>query len=1212
MIRQTEMLRIHHAAAVVIQKMARGVRSRGGAKLIRFYAQQRFVVPKFQALARGYLTRKHIREEEERKNETVAAILLQRFYRGHKGREKARRARRIYDMQCDQSLAALCVQRVFRGWQGRKRVSKLRRKLALEALQASEERGREEMMAIRIQRRWRARKGYLKVLAMKEMRIEKEKQEFAERMAAMKLQARWRSKLAHREAMRRRAEKILRAREWACAEKLQAAYRGHVARKRAAAERKTRQWKLEQLSAQIIQRAWRGSRGRHIVAIMKSFHEMQARETKSCVQIQSWWRSIIGAQYLKYLKIAHAKAQKVGFAALQIQRIFRGHKGREERDVRVELLMVADEIVPLKMEEKRLVDELTETKDILERRLEEKEQLKIKLVDMETELDEVIKHRSKWYDSANVTGTLQRFETTFLAQALRTSIENGKAAYVQLQKNEIEVLQTKIRAVEKELRRIRRDLLPQETTLIQKIRTERARKLRELIRLKEQSASIIQRGFRAYRVRLATALGGGNWEARIDEGGVTYYFNICTEAKTFERPWAFKVLTENQKAAALEKFAGIVKDAKASAIWSEYFDENTGLPFYFNSVTGEYRWEVPAELQSKRDLDKKDHDWLQRQDIETLTARSARKRDVASGWVEYQDENGDTYYYNAITQQTQWEKPVDFEAEWIGSQDVAALTSRSTQMRRASQWSEYADESNNTYFYNHETEEVSWEKPDDFDETWLQENEAAITARSIQSKTLASSWQELIDPESGYTYYYNNATGESKWSLSPREIEVTPESLHEEQAWGNEETQYYEETPEYHQVDGYWGEPTEYDYNYETYQEQEYPSEEVVDTHESFPDQVVEVQPPEGEPQASETEHVAIETEGPVDVEDTPNPEEDGAGTLVEESTPTIPDQEAEGSDTVEHEELPVEHETENEQDSWEAEQVPVEQQVPKGENHEGLPVEHETEEEPGHDNREAEQGSVEQQVSQDEKGLDIEEGAGVEVEDKVETDEHVDETPEHMVQEEGPETDWLEYYDENGNMYYYHRTTGETRWSLTDDYSQELQAEPQLETSSSWLEEQDERLLTSHSIPLSSVEDSPWTELLDAESNQIYYWNSQTGETSWSLEDALSGSVVAPTEPVIDDTMQAELDRDPLTFTTATRLLEIYYENLSYDPELHSKVERIVYVESTYGDEICQDAEHIECMQWLADYTIKGELLSASGIADHTLGRFEAFGWEY
>ncbi|GBG30328.1 F-box/LRR-repeat protein 2 [Hondaea fermentalgiana] len=1004
LIRETEQMRVHHAAAVVIQKLVRGVRARGGVQRIRYWALRRFVVSKVQAIVRGYQTRKRLRLERERRDQARSALLLQRCYRGHKGRERSRAQRRLRALRADQSVAALRIQAAFRGWRGRKVAARVRRDKALEALRAVERRNREEQMALRIQRTFRGRKGYLAYLVLLETKRLEEERRFKDTMAALRLQAAWRRRMAYQELLRRRAAKLQRELEERTAVVLQRVYRGMLGRRIAAAEAKTQAWQREQASSVVIQRAWRGCRGRHVAALMKSLATLLNHEREAACKIQTFWRSCQAVALYEFLKLVQSEARRKEQAALQIQRVFRGHKGREEREVIIEFRKYEAELAPLRNLAARFAAEVEVGQAKLDEVLKRQTKMKSQVEDLELELDEVSKHRSKWYDSANVTGTLQRYRTGYLAQALRGQIEVLRARLQALQFQDIDPMRIEVRALEKQHRDVVRQLAPREAGLSFEIRRSRPARLRAKLKLREDCACSIQAAFRTYRVKSATAMGGGHWqEAHDEESGSTYYFNVFTQETTYQAPWSFRVLRDDAARQAnntLAKLYRLIDTAKTTVTWQQFFDETTGYPFWYNAQTNEYRWEAPTEYTAMERQLSYDTSALDNVDV----SQSARLRETGSEWVwvEYQDDEGRIYYYNAVTQQAQWEKPQGFDEQWLKDQDAQALTARSSRVRtaRASDWAELRDEHGNLYYWNERTGETQWDKPADFDAQWLEDEKDALTARSIRSsKELGSEWQELLDPETGYTYYYNIVTQETAWSLPPSLLQAENESSDKE-----------------------------------------------------------------------------------------------------------------------------------------------------------------------GHDQ------------ANNANAVEYEETQGGDGEANVDTET------------------WVPYYEEDGSVNYYDPNTAEALVGDGVGDTVALEGAPDVTSA----------------ISLSqATEGSPWQELMDVETGTTYLWNSETGETAHSWEEVVQeykdAGLLSDVRPE-DLYMEAEIaqrNADPMTFTSAQRIWDIYGANVAQDPQLLEHVEALLAIEAQDTDEaLSQDAEHVELMQWLAQYVMDGQLMSATAMAKQALDR--------
>ena len=373
------------------------------------------------------------------------------------------------------------------------------------------------------------------------------------------------------------------------------------------------------------------------------------------------------------------------------------------------------------------------------------------------------------------------------------------------------------------------------------------------------------------------------WKRLVDESsGEAYYYNETTEESSWEAPSisaepceqplvkastsgdtvAEETITQTDKSGlsapgAPERVAHLEGPGKVLAStdapedankhdvqllrgWSMVVDETSGEEYYCNETTGETCWDPPfgppAHLVAAEEKElvapSTTHEALSQSESEShgeelrhpeksetfaSTDDKSGKEILPPGWEKLVDESsGEAYYYNESTEESSWDPPsvpptkadpaVDAPAtkenalvapaapsEMAGpgqpeTEVPAEEASEDIEVRLIPGWEEVTDpDSGETYFYNEETGETTWDEPiipseakesksvlspvkdsrggAEMPTTRAKKDQLDIQAdiRNTDLPPLPAGWTKAVDSASGETYFFNDRTGETSW-----------------------------------------------------------------------------------------------------------------------------------------------------------------------------------------------------------------------------------------------------------------------------------------------------------------------------------------------------------------------------------------------------------------------------------------------------------------
>ncbi|TMW57343.1 hypothetical protein Poli38472_003268 [Pythium oligandrum] len=853
--RQRDRRLLEERSAVKIQALMRGCLARGGVWQAKLRYVERKTLPKIQGRIRGFLVRKRLAFAKQQRRERQAALRIAKEYQNWCLRRRLARYRRVLRIQRNEGAAALIFQKVFRGHRDRQRVQRMRDETRRQKQLEARIHTMLELAAIKVQRAYRGHRGRSDAAMVRAAREANRLQAEREQHAAMFLQRVCRGHQGRHAHARRIAELLLARQKEEGAVRMQKVFRGHRARRHAVILRQEALELKRVNAAMTIQRYWRGLKDKHLAAVLIGLIKLREKEQIAARMIQNAYRIHASRGFMRAMRLAQQLQRRRLHAAITLQRLYRGHRGRTKTEVQRELQKLEVVARPLFTKQTRLaalVNDLGDRVASLERQIKEDEDDETKLT---LELEKTMQIKTKYHDSSRITGTPQRYLTQYLQVQLADRLR-AKRMELAMANRALETLLTQFNDAQKQLRAVKRELEPLTDGVVRKTRENRTTHLQVQVRRERVAATTIQRVFRGYRVRSAVREGANCWIEGVTDGRV-YYYNTFTGESRWNKPLAMSIFQDSFLQPLAPDHNASEKKPLAfdrTSSWYEAYDDALGQSYYYNTRTKEYQWDRPeltTAFQTDTQSARKRREWLEDQQDEdnglTLLENSTLKSQLGE-WEHRLDPLSEfAFFYHpprgefrvslsprtvhktlrppeetassssrasgrirsarSVTTSTprsmEWQYRYGFKYD-----DAGQLVSYPGNTDERPVWTEHTDEEQGrTYYYNHVTQEYRWEKPPEYgmhfetfstttnaSRAWFQKTLAeeqadntvgeeggstsspsstrssgrSMTARARKSRALGKKWVEYVDEATGYTYYYNPLTGETKWSLSPR------------------------------------------------------------------------------------------------------------------------------------------------------------------------------------------------------------------------------------------------------------------------------------------------------------------------------------------------------------------------------------------------------------------------------------------------------------
>ena len=196
--------------------------------------------------------------------------------------------------------------------------------------------------------------------------------------------------------------------------------------------------------------------------------------------------------------------------------------------------------------------------------------------------------------------------------------------------------------------------------------------------------------------------------------------------------------------------------------WHECWDDEAQAYYYVSEATGEAVWDKPAALATD--------DVAEGAVVPSAILQTQVREET---WTSYWDaEQAATYYYNVQTDEVSWDMPLvlqqqeEQQQQWAQTQAGVGGGQLTVQSEGGvAEWTEHWDaEAGSYYYFNERTEEAVWEKPAGFvAPPPAADAHGSGSELAVTSDTEQPEWAEHWDEEAGSYYYFNWKSEEAVW-----------------------------------------------------------------------------------------------------------------------------------------------------------------------------------------------------------------------------------------------------------------------------------------------------------------------------------------------------------------------------------------------------------------------------------------------------------------
>lgn len=150
------------------------------------------------------------------------------------------------------------------------------------------------------------------------------------------------------------------------------------------------------------------------------------------------------------------------------------------------------------------------------------------------------------------------------------------------------------------------------------------------------------------------------------------------------------------------------------------------------------------------------------QSLMSLSRERSVRLEHWGDWIAYEDQNEKSvFWYNHVEDKSQMEAPTG-----VRGANESSLSKASMRLKRQGEWIEYTLPDGNVFYYNDQSNEFQWERPENLSlralsPNWADEEEQPTSDPDIDASI--GDWTAFKDPSTGLVFWYNHVNDESQW-----------------------------------------------------------------------------------------------------------------------------------------------------------------------------------------------------------------------------------------------------------------------------------------------------------------------------------------------------------------------------------------------------------------------------------------------------------------